>query len=383
MEDALSPVIALCGPSGAGKTAILNAIRARALRSIDVVPLTTTRPPRIGEVNGLEYEFVTQQSFLASLATGQFVDYTEHHGALYGMRESLIRPYLASAIPAIFIFGTTSAIRLKKAYPNQVQLCFVYPGDVHDLRRHGLDPLSPPNTELSRRLFERATLTERREDLEHWLDIRTIRNLSRIASVLNELDHGLDVTVIRNSTNLEDAIQFIEGALDRMADSTPRDTAADSSYSNAHLPRKRVGATALYVDQSDQILIVKPAYRQGWLTPGGTVEENESPYEGCRREVREELGSDLPVHRLICIEYRSAHEAKVENLQFVFWGGVLNHEQIEGLRLREGELEKYRFCPLEDIDQFLNPTLANRVTNAVHAQARGEVIYLEDRSTIQ
>ena len=149
-------------------------------------------------------------------------------------------------------------------------------------------------------------------------------------------------------------------------------------YSNANLPRKRIGATVLYLNDEGEVLIVKPTYRKGWLTPGGTVQENETPYAGCRREVREELGVDFTVEGLACIGYRSAHDDKVENIQFVFWGGVLSPEQVSSIRLQESELEQFRFCAPDRLGDYLNKNLASRCRLALEGHAKGSIAYEEN-----
>jgi len=72
------------------------------------------------------------------------------------------------------------------------------------------------------------------------------------------------------------------------------------------LPKKRAAVGALIFNHSDQLLIVKPNYRDRWLIPGGVVEENESPRAGCAREIKEELSLDLVVNDLVCVDYKPA-----------------------------------------------------------------------------
>jgi len=150
------------------------------------------------------------------------------------------------------------------------------------------------------------------------------------------------------------------------------------NYSNANLPRKRVGATALFLDALGNILIVKPTYRDGWLTPGGTVNENETPREGCAREVSEELGLNCKIGRLLGLGYRSRHGDKVENIQFVFWGAVLSYEDESAISLQEEELEEYRFCPVNQLGKHLNEHLANRIKLAYEAHESGQCFYEEN-----
>jgi ADP-ribose pyrophosphatase YjhB (NUDIX family) len=57
-----------------------------------------------------------------------------------------------------------------------------------------------------------------------------------------------------------------------------------------NLPKKRMAAGALILNKNNEILIVKPNYRDQWLIAGGVIEENESPKDACLREVKEEIG---------------------------------------------------------------------------------------------
>lgn len=69
------------------------------------------------------------------------------------------------------------------------------------------------------------------------------------------------------------------------------------------VPRRRVTACALFLNKDNEILIMKPTYRNDddWLIAGGVVEHNESPFEGCKRKVREEQRSS----RLGCLPMNS------------------------------------------------------------------------------
>ena len=60
------------------------------------------------------------------------------------------------------------------------------------------------------------------------------------------------------------------------------------------LPGIPVSAGALIFDRAGRLLILKPTYKSGWTIPGGVMEaDGESPWEACRREVREETGIDV------------------------------------------------------------------------------------------
>ncbi|WP_405495010.1 NUDIX domain-containing protein [Nocardia sp. NBC_00511] len=71
----------------------------------------------------------------------------------------------------------------------------------------------------------------------------------------------------------------------------------------AALPRKRMGAGALFVDELDRVLLVEPTYKDYWELPGGVVEANESPLAAAVREIDEELGLTVTLGRLLAVDW--------------------------------------------------------------------------------
>jgi 8-oxo-dGTP diphosphatase len=150
----------------------------------------------------------------------------------------------------------------------------------------------------------------------------------------------------------------------------------------AALPAKRMASGALYLNHRGELLIVAPTYRKGWLIPGGVIERNESPYQACLREVKEELGLELPVHRLLCAEYRTAEGVKTESIQFIFYGGELSDETAARLTPQPGEIAAICFYPREEALGLINGPLAHCITVAFQALNQNRLIYLENRVEI-
>src|SRR5262245_2715299 len=94
---------------------------------------------------------------------------------------------------------------------------------------------------------------------------------------------------------------------------------------------KRIAASAVLLDRQGRLLCVKPTYRSGWLLPGGMVELDESPRAACRREVTEEVGLEIEIGRMLCVDYRSTDDELHETLFMVFWGGELSDAQVASI----------------------------------------------------
>lgn len=144
------------------------------------------------------------------------------------------------------------------------------------------------------------------------------------------------------------------------------------------LPRKRIGAAALFFNEQREILVVNPTYRSEWLLPGGTVEVDESPRAGCRREVFEELGLVVQVGRLLCVDYVPANSERNESLQFIFDGGVLSADQMSSIRLPPDELSEFLFVEPEVGLRLLVRNLARRLARCLTSYEGLAGEYLDD-----
>lgn len=158
----------------------------------------------------------------------------------------------------------------------------------------------------------------------------------------------------------------------------PRAWEAHLAEGNANQPRKRVSADVILRDAQGRILLVDPTYKPNWDTPGGMAEANEPPKNAAERELREELGLDISLGSLLCVDWVSPHGPWDDLLVFVYDGGVLSASQIDGLAFGDDELGAYEFCDLQQAEHRLRPYVLRRTQAALAALATHSTAYLHD-----
>ena len=94
-------ILVLSGPSGAGKSTIINSASDQIGEYYFSIS-TTTRQPRIGEKNGVDYFFVTKESFEEDIKVNNFLEYAEVHGNYYGTSLKPVREALTQNKLVIF-----------------------------------------------------------------------------------------------------------------------------------------------------------------------------------------------------------------------------------------------------------------------------------------
>ncbi|HEY4484459.1 MAG TPA: NUDIX hydrolase [Candidatus Paceibacterota bacterium] len=142
------------------------------------------------------------------------------------------------------------------------------------------------------------------------------------------------------------------------------------------LPKKRMASGVLLFNQRDELLVIKPSYKDHWSIPGGVVEENESPKQAAIREAKEEIGVEIKECQLLCLDYVSYGEGKDDSLQFIFYGGVLEDNKIN---IDQDEIEDYKFLKIDDALSFLSKKLEKRLSKSLEAIKEDKFFYLESQ----
>ncbi len=144
----------------------------------------------------------------------------------------------------------------------------------------------------------------------------------------------------------------------------------------SRLPRKNVAAGALIRDEEGRVLFLSPTYKPFLEIPGGLTEDDESPLAACRREVREEVGLDLSIGRMLLVDWMPTHGVWRDSIQIIFDGGVLTTEQAKTITPAANEVSRVEFLPVYTAKDRLRPSMARRVELA-HRALNEETIYAE------
>ncbi|MBI2614786.1 MAG: guanylate kinase [Gemmatimonadetes bacterium] len=124
-------LLVLSSPSGAGKTTITKALLA-ARDDLGFSISATTRPPRSGEVDGVDYHFLTPGEFERRRAAGAFLEWAEYGGQRYGTLVSEVERVLAQGRHVILDIEVQGARQLRERRPDVVSI-FVLPPSVDEL----------------------------------------------------------------------------------------------------------------------------------------------------------------------------------------------------------------------------------------------------------
>lgn len=139
----------LSGPSGVGKDTLLKELLKRDLRITKCVTYTT-RPPRPGEVDGVDYKFLSLAEFEELKRNGAFLEWAEVGGNFYATPKDFVVKKLAEGEDIILKIDVQGAMRVKELFPEAI-LIFIAPPSLEALAER-MRKRGSPEEEIKRRL---------------------------------------------------------------------------------------------------------------------------------------------------------------------------------------------------------------------------------------
>jgi len=146
----------ISAPSGGGKTTLSKALLNR-FNDILYSVSYTTRPPRKGERNGVDYYFIQKKDFEKKIESGHWAEWAEVHGNYYGTSAGFINRGLASGRDILLDIDVQGTLQILENYPDSVTI-FIMPPSLETLRKR----LEMRRTE-SRGTIKRRLLTAEKE----------------------------------------------------------------------------------------------------------------------------------------------------------------------------------------------------------------------------
>ncbi|GAA0114388.1 guanylate kinase [Clostridium senegalense] len=123
-------LLVISGPSGAGKGTVCKALLEK--NDIWISVSATTRFPRAGEVDGINYFFTPREDFLKKIENDDFLEYAEVYGNFYGTPKSKVFEMLENGRDVILEIDIQGALKIKSAYPDGVFI-FILPPSMEEL----------------------------------------------------------------------------------------------------------------------------------------------------------------------------------------------------------------------------------------------------------
>ena len=121
----MARVFVITGPSGVGKGTLIRSL-LQQVPELEVSVSATTRPPRPGEVDGVDYHFLTEAQFDERLAAGDFVEHASYSGHRYGTLRPELEGRLEAGVPVVLEIEIQGARQIREAMPDAVQV-FIAP----------------------------------------------------------------------------------------------------------------------------------------------------------------------------------------------------------------------------------------------------------------
>jgi len=165
-------VFVITGPSGVGKGTLIRELRKR-LPQLALSVSATTRPPRAGERNGVDYHFLSEEEFERRVRAGEFVEHVRYAGAAYGTLRGELERSLRRGRPVVLEIEVQGARQIRETLPDAT-LIFIAPPSLAELevrlRKRGTDS----EETIARRLAVAREELAAQGEFEHVIENREV-----------------------------------------------------------------------------------------------------------------------------------------------------------------------------------------------------------------
>lgn len=141
----------LMGPTGSGKTTLCDKLVSEFSANLQYSVSATSRMPRPGEVQGKSYHFLKQDDFITKREAGEFFEWEETHGNLYGTLNSSLVSGINAGMDLLFQVDIRGALKFKRQFPNNTVTVFLVPPKFEVMKQRLASRGTTDSQELAKR----------------------------------------------------------------------------------------------------------------------------------------------------------------------------------------------------------------------------------------
>ena len=234
----MARVFVITGPSGVGKGTLIRGLMERGWADqLQLSVSATTRAPRPGEQDGVDYHFLSREEFDRRVAAGAFVEHADYAGRSYGTLRSELEDRVRAGVPVVLEIEVQGARQVRAAMPEAVQV-FIAPPSLAALRTRLIGRGTDDTDEVERRLgvaeeeltaqpeFAHVVVNDRLDEALERLHPSSPRSSTEAASALGRRRHTARSTRKGKAT-------VISPRIDRLLEQV------DSNYAGVIVAAKR------------------------------------------------------------------------------------------------------------------------------------------------
>lgn len=195
------------GFSGAGKGTIMKELLAKYEQNYALSISATTRAPRPGEKDGVEYFFKSREEFEKMIAAGELIEYAQYVGNYYGTPKAYVGKQLEAGRDVILEIEIQGALKVREQFPDAL-LLFVTPPSADELKRRLIGRGTESMEVIENRL---ARALEEAEGLEEYDYLVVNDVLEECVEEVHEIIRNEHYRVSRNAENIREMREELKG----------------------------------------------------------------------------------------------------------------------------------------------------------------------------